>query len=544
MSKQHQNLRFCQPQPGLDDEQLGSPLATVLAYHERTKHRRECFARGPANLDWNSQPHPHRHYEGCDTIALPFATPELSYHALFGDIVDSAPLTINNIALLLEYALSLAAIKVVGHNRWTVRCNPSSGNLHPTEAYLICGAIDGLSAGVYHYNSEQHVLEQRAIFTSNALDGGCYLALSSVHWREAWKYGERAYRCCQLDVGHAIAALRYAAALLGWRISIENQVADSTTTALCGVARGEDFAGVEQETVELLLHLQPGNRYREDELLAAMEGAQWFGQANLLDPDPFYHWHIIDQVSQACKRESTLGAGCSDWNNSNIPAIDTPVAQLIKQRRSALAFQPDISMEKHAFFAMLNALLVEQRSLPLDLFPHHPRLHPILFVHRVEGMEPGLYCLPRNRGATAALKRSMKTEFIWEPISDQIPLYRLQTGDIQSFAKAISCRQEIASDSAFSLAMLAEFSGTLASDNDAWRYRELFWEAGMLGQILYLEAEAHGYRGTGIDCFFDDVFHQALGLTDQQFQSLYHFTVGTPVLDGRITTLPPYSTRE
>ena len=37
------------------------------------------------------------------------------------------------------------------------------------------------------------------------------VVLSSIHWREAWKYGERAYRYCQHDAGHAIAATRYAA---------------------------------------------------------------------------------------------------------------------------------------------------------------------------------------------------------------------------------------------------------------------------------------------------------------------------------------------
>jgi hypothetical protein len=74
----------------------------------------------------------------------------------------------------------------------------------------------------------------------------------------------------------------------------------------------------------------------------------------------------------------------------------------------------------------------------------------------------------------------------------------------------------------------------------AWFYRRLFWEAGAVGQVLYLEAEAHGVRATGIGCYFDDPVHQALGLGDATFQSLYHFTVGGPVDDPRLTTLPPY----
>ena len=62
----------------------------------------------------------------------------------------------------------------------------------------------------------------------------------------------------------------------------------------------------------------------------------------------------------------------------------------------------------------------------------------------------------------------------------------------------------------------------------------------MIGQMLYLGAEAAGLRGTGIGCFFDDPVHEALGLESERYQSLYHFTVGKPVEDTRLTTLPPY----
>lgn len=63
----------------------------------------------------------------------------------------------------------------------------------------------------------------------------------------------------------------------------------------------------------------------------------------------------------------------------------------------------------------------------------------------------------------------------------------------------------------------------------------------MIGQVLYLDAEAKGMRGTGMGCFFDDITHEILGLTDNTFQDIYHFSVGKAVEDTRITTLPPYS---
>jgi hypothetical protein len=51
------------------------------------------------------------------------------------------------------------------------------------------------------------------------------------------------------------------------------------------------------------------------------------------------------------------------------------------------------------------------------------------------------------------------------------------------------------------------------------RYRHLFWETGMIGQVLYLEAEAQGVSATGIGSFFDDPVHELMGLPDDAFQS-------------------------
>ena len=85
-----------------------------------------------------------------------------------------------------------------------------------------------------------------------------------------------------------------------------------------------------------------------------------------------------------------------------------------------------------------------------------------------------------------------------------------------------------------------------------WFYRRLHWEAGAIGQVLYLEAEAAGLRGTGIGCFFDDSMHTLLGLAgyrtrgepDTRYQTLYHFTVGGPVDDPRLRTWPRTALRQ
>jgi hypothetical protein len=137
----------------------------------------------------------------------------------------------------------------------------------------------------------------------------------------------------------------------------------------------------------------------------------------------------------------------------------------------------------------------------------------------------------------------MKDGFAWEkPAScpTGLELYRLASGDVRTVARQLSCQQAIASDGCFSLGMITQFEEPLERFGP-WFYRRLFWECGMIGQVLYLEAEAAGLRGTGIGCFFDDGVHQLLGLETAQYQSLYHFTIGHPIEDTRLTTLPAYS---
>jgi SagB-type dehydrogenase family enzyme len=174
-----------------------------------------------AYLDWATQPDPFRRYEGAPLIRLPF--PEsgqaLPYWQLYvtGSVVP-APLSVDSVSLFLRYALSLTAWKCAGETTWSLRANPSSGNLHPTEGYVLLPALTAIhdGPGVYHYAPKEHGLERRAdidpsVWTALMAgfpEGSFLVGLSSIFWREAWKYGERAFRYCQHDVGHALGTLR------------------------------------------------------------------------------------------------------------------------------------------------------------------------------------------------------------------------------------------------------------------------------------------------------------------------------------------------
>jgi nitroreductase len=223
-------------------------------------------------------------------------------------------------------------------------------------------------------------------------------------------------------------------------------------------------------------------------------------------------------------------------------SCDKTAFQIIRQRRSAVAMDGVTRMERSVFYRLLSRLQPDLNTLPFNSLNWKPAVSLALFVHRVDEIPAGLYLLVRDSAHEASLRQSLSDEFVWQKpqhCPDDLRLYLLVQQDVKQAAQAISCHQEIAAEGVFSLGMLAHYRETLANQG-AHFYPRLYWECGAIGQLLYLEAEAVGLRGTGIGCFFDDVMHQVLGITDDSWQSLYHFTLGGPLEDERLQTEPAY----
>ncbi|MEY2892269.1 MAG: hypothetical protein RJA98_2177 [Pseudomonadota bacterium] len=558
---------------------------TVAAYHQRSKHAQGAYAAGPDTLDWDAQPKPFRDFAGAPLTALPLLThdPLTPWSQLFqpGAV---APRAIDVAALgqLFELSLALAAWKHSGPDRWAVRINPSSGNLHPTEAWLISRCVPGLRDGLHHYAPEVHALAQRAVWADGEPAGPAraWLALSSIAWREAWKYGERAFRYTELDLGHAVGALRGAAALCGWCLQpVPLRSAD--LAALLGLNREADYRGVECDEAELLFQLRPlppaaaaqAAEVGDDAqaLLAATRTATWFGTPNRLDAHPMYRWPVIDAVSaatrvQAADAEARTAAtparlvapqashtdAHSAWRQA--PAISLhaasagapTAASLIRQRRSAQRFDARARMPLAALWPLLRAL-----NPAHPLFGAQPaHVHALLFVHRVDGLPPGAYLLPRSPSGQALLARTLPWPMVpaaavINGAPADVPLLHLADNPaLAGTLRTLNCHQALGADAMLAFAFVAEFQPlpTPAA------YRARLQEAGLLGHALYLQAEAWGLRGTGIGCYFDDALHQLIGLPDPQarsapLQSVYHFTVGLALDDPRIASEPPYAHR-
>ena len=340
-----------------------------------------------------------------------------------------------------------------------------------------------------------------------------------------------------------MASLSYAAACFGWRIELCSEAGDADIAAWLGLDRNDDFVLEEHETPDLIcrLHTNRDNGAPMDfEVFSQIsKTAQWSGKADRLSSRHFYRWPVINEVSVCAEKPSTVPERLEFPAHSlPEPANNLVASRLIRQRRSAQHFNGKAGLMPLADFYRILAALLSSTKPPFTAWNWPPQVHVFLFVHRVASLEPGLYLLPRDAKAVPDLKTAFSADFNWQPVAAPFSFFQLTAGNVRQAARTLSCHQPIAGDSAFSLGMLAHFADNV--ETAAWSYRRLFWECGLLGQILYLEAEAAGVRGTGIGCFFDDAVHGVLGLKDNQWQSLYHFTVGVPLEDARLQSLPAY----
>lgn len=554
-------------------------LETIVSYHQASKHNFKAYAPHPQFLDILIKPDPFLNYSGTQLLLLDKWSEEQidaevfpAYEQAFSpEEIKPSELNKENISRLFFDSFAISAWKQAGATKWPLRVNPSSGNLHPTEVYILSSPVKELldSPAVCHYDPLPHALELRAEFspeTWELLSSGFpedtfFVGLTSIYWRVSWKYGLRAFRYANHDIGHAIAALTFAAAGLGWKTSLLADVGSDELEELLGMS---GRSGPEKEEPVCLLAVYPaGETCTAGKLSASaiseFKNVSWEGSPNRLSPK-HVEWVGIAKASSATrKRESVyleknheltscmqavsnLLVNDSNYNTSISTDFEMPpLRKVIRERRSAIEMDNSAYMEKETFYRMLQKTLPEKNPI-FNTLAFGSFTHLLLFVNRVKDLLPGLYMFLRNPEEKERFKAAIRSDFLWEKPENCPPdleFYMLMEETLYDFAAQLSCGQRKAADACFTACMLTDFEEPL-NKFGPWIYPYLFWECGILGQLLYLDAEANGLRGCGIGCFFDDPVHETLGLKGLEYQDLYHFCVGSPLQEIGVITLPGY----
>jgi SagB-type dehydrogenase family enzyme len=181
---------------------------------------------------------------------------------------------------------------------------------------------------------------------------------------------------------------------------------------------------------------------------------------------------------------------------------------VVRTRRSALDFKGG---DGSISLSQLATLLSATKERLFADFAAVRFVHLYLYVHRVEGLAQGVYRF-------------------WP---EHAELEKIKAGDQRLVAATLSLGQDLAGNACVAFSMIGDFENAASRYGDRG-YRYVHFEAGAIGQRMYLAAEALGLGATGIGAFFDEEVNRYLGLSPELGQVVYHFAIGYPVADPRL----------
>ncbi|MGL5824732.1 MAG: nitroreductase family protein [Nocardioides sp.] len=143
-----------------------------------------------------------------------------------------------------------------------LRAVPSAGARYPVEAYLVCGKLPGMCAGVHWLDPlgrEMQLVRAGDMRSSlaEAAGGGTRMAAATIILtgcprRTTWKYGPGGFRQVLWDVGAAVAALTLAADSLSFQTYVQLAFDDGAVGQVLSLGSGVYATG---EVPLALLHV-------------------------------------------------------------------------------------------------------------------------------------------------------------------------------------------------------------------------------------------------------------------------------------------------
>ena len=475
----------------------------ALDYHAATKHSPISIRTNRHSLDWANQPMPFKVYEDLDPIELPRGLSPSSVPALdaIGGGIPSAERApaLADLAKLLYYSAGITKSYDHGGHKLYFRAAACTGALYHVDLYLVCGEIEGLEAGVYHFGAHDFSLRRlragdyrETVATASGrhpwiVDAPATLVFASTYWRNSWKYESRAYRHVGWDSGTMLANLLAVAAASELRAGVVAGFTDGPIETLLGldpqwegaaalvpIGQGAGPTPTPSETPPLDLKTAPLSRSMVDypkirELHAASslvtpeEAAAWRG-----DPPPRHD-------PPPARTPVALKPLPSQENGEDGPRI---IEEIIQRRGSPRAF----SREPIDFEQLSVCLASADAPLAADFLG--PAARPVnemyVIANAVDGLEPGVYHYRREERAL-------------EP---------LMLGDFRDQAGFLGLEQDLPKDAAADVFFTVELERLTERFGDR-AYRAAQLEAGVMGGRLYLAAYAQGFGASGLT-FFDD----------------------------------------
>jgi SagB-type dehydrogenase family enzyme len=397
----------------------------------------------------------------------------------------------------------------VGAGEIAFRAAASAGGLYPIEAYVVCGDLPGLAAGVYHFSPADFALRclrqgdyRGALAQATADDptvaAAATLVFSAVFWRSAWKYRLRSYRYCFWDNGTIMANLLAAATVAGQPARVLMGFIDTQVNHLLGldgyreastclVPLGQPVGLLSPEATDQIPPLSVEMDLSSREEIDYPEIARLHTASALTTPEEVVAWRQPSAGATASAQGAALprlapAAGPDALSRllAAAPAAPRTLGEVIRQRGSTRRFAPEPMS-----FSQLSAILVHATSgIPADfLGPESTSLLDIyLIVHAVADLPSGSYVF----------------------VPQEHALQLLNAGDFREEAGHLCFEQALGADASVVVFFMADLESVLRHFGNRG-YRAVQLESGILGGKMYLCAGALGLGASGLTFYDDEV---------------------------------------
>ena len=472
-------------------------------FHEATKHSPERLWSSGHRLDRRNKPHPFKVYEDAEGIDLPRPLPELgvgAVEALYAPARqgDSARPDFAGLARLLAYGAGLLRrVTYSDGETFHFRTYASAGALYPVEIYVVNEAMEGLDAGVYHFDplgfrlirlrggDHRGLLAEATVGEESVPASRLALVLTALPWRTAWKYTERGYRHLFWDAGMILANVFALAGSARWTSRVVMGFVDADVSALLGVdgtrelplsvlslGAGGSASRSAQAPERLTIRSLPlSSREIEFEAITGVNEA-----SSLQTRGDVAAWRL--RLREYVERPSD-GARPGVKENGAAASDRAPTDSLevvIRRRGSARVFRRgSMSLD-----ALRRTLRAATGPIATDYAPLGARLvEPYLIVNAVDGFTPGAYVYRDD-------------DFVL-----------LREGNFRTEAGYLCLEQRLGADAAATIFLMTDLEGILNAAGDRG-YRVAQMEGGIVGGRIYLGAYAHRFGATGLT-FYDDL---------------------------------------
>ncbi|PZO45074.1 MAG: SagB-type dehydrogenase domain-containing protein [Pseudanabaena frigida] len=527
-------------------------------YHERTKYAPATLASKSQGLDWSTQPSPYKDYKiGTVYDLKPYLTQDIQSD--LDGLLASRWRRLSRL-LFCSYGLTARVPTVTGEDFY-LRAAPSAGGLYPAEMYLISAGTPLLSAGIYNYQVRTHSLIhfwqdnnvwtglQQACFEHPALQNTrMAIAITSVFYRSAWRYQDRAYRRIFLDTGHLLGNIELASAIEDYQASLIGGFVDETVNELLfldkqvegtiaivpildlqdeeRIGRGQESREPMGQTIRRSVNISSG-------LTTALPSPTAFNYPKLADGELLGYLHKATQISEKPNMQKLIekidsksadnAEPESDLDKYNFPfctKVSTTIESIhwgdvlemlentILQRRSTREYC-GMKLELAELKAILDFTYQPQHYTDqgLDGNPDYfdlTLIETFIAVTGVEDLEEGCY--------------------YYAPKSQELRQVRFK--NFRDELHYLCLGQELGRDAGAVIFHTADLKKAVEKYGDRV-YRYLHMDAGHLGQRLNLAAIGLGVGVSGIAGFFDDLVNEVLGIPSDE-AVLYITTLGRP----------------